>query len=109
MAAIPETGIGRVFRIPRVGLSHPSDHASTLFGDGVWPVVNPRERELLTGMGNCYEACQDDFEGTVGMVAGARSLTREAVLLLLDSMRTRYSKDEDYVALRNRLPPEFPL
>jgi hypothetical protein len=71
--------------------------------------VTPRERELLTGMGNCYEACHADFDGTVEMVSGARHLTTEEVRRLLAQMRADYSGQEEYEALRRRLPPVFPF
>ena len=73
------------------------------------PAMDSRERELLTGMGNCFEACGDDFEGTVGMVAHARHRDPEEVKRTLASMRERYGRDPDYLALRRRLPAEFPL
>jgi len=71
--------------------------------------VDPREHELLTGMGNCYEACGEDFEGTVEMVAHSRRRTPEDVKQTLTSMRERYRSDPDYQALRRRLPSSFPL
>jgi hypothetical protein len=71
--------------------------------------VNPRERELLTGMGNCFEACGEDFDETVGMVASTRHRTREDVKQTLAAMREQYGRDPDYQALRSRLPGSFPL
>ncbi len=71
--------------------------------------VDSRERELLTGMGNCYEACHDDFDGTVGMVAQTRKRTPEDVKTTLARMRERFHEDRDYRELRDRLPPDFPL
>jgi len=71
--------------------------------------VDPRERELLTGMGNCFEACGADFEGTVGMVADSRRRTRDDVKQTLASMASRYGSDPDYQKLRGRLPPSFPF
>jgi hypothetical protein len=71
--------------------------------------VNPQERELLTGMGNCYEACGADFDGTVEMVAHARHRTTDDVKETLASMRRHYGPDPDYLRLRQRLPPSFPL
>lgn len=71
--------------------------------------MDPRDRELLTGMGNCYEACHEDFEGTVDMVAGARRRTSDDVRQTLQSMNGRYASDPEYRALRARLPPEFPF
>jgi hypothetical protein len=71
--------------------------------------VDARERELLTGMGNCYEACRADFEGTVGMVAGSRQREVDEVKATLARMRAAYGKDPDYQALRRRLPESFPL
>jgi hypothetical protein len=71
--------------------------------------VDPRDRELLTGMGNCYEACHEDFEGTVDMVAGARRRSSDDVRQTLWNMKARYSADPEYRTLRARLPPEFPF
>lgn len=71
--------------------------------------MTPRERELLTGMGNCFHACGEDFEGTVAMVAGARHLTPESVKETLTALRAQYGSEPEYLALRGRLPPSFPL
>jgi hypothetical protein len=71
--------------------------------------VNPRERELLTGMGNCFAACGEDFEGTVGMVADSRHLTPEEVKQTLARMKVEYGRDPEYLALRGRLPKTFPI
>jgi len=71
--------------------------------------VDGRERELLTGMGNCYEACGADFEGTVGMVADSRHRMVDEVKATLARMRATYGGDTDYQALRHRLPDSFPL
>jgi hypothetical protein len=67
------------------------------------------ERELLTGMGNCYASCGEDFEDTVRMVAGARGRTVEDVEATLAQMKASHKSDPDYVNLRKRLPAEFPL
>jgi len=71
--------------------------------------VDPRERELLTGMGNCFEACHADFEGTVQMVADSRDRTPEDVRQTLGGMARRYSADAEYQRLRRRLPASFPF
>lgn len=71
--------------------------------------MDPRERELLTGMGNCYEACGEDFEHTVGMVSDSRHRTPDDVRETLRGMAQRYGNDADYQALRRRLPPAFPF
>jgi hypothetical protein len=71
--------------------------------------VDPKERELLTGMGNCYEACGEDFEGTVEMVANSRHRTTEDVRATLAAMAQKYGNDSDYQRLRRRLPPTFPF
>lgn len=71
--------------------------------------MNARERELLTGMGNCYEACQADFEGTIGMVADSRRRTPEDVKETLHRMRKEFGADPEYQKLRARLPTEFPF
>jgi len=71
--------------------------------------VEPRERELLTGMGNCFEACGRDFDGTVEMVAHARHRTIEDVRETLVTMAEQYGHDPEYQELRRRLPPSFPI
>jgi len=71
--------------------------------------VDARERELLTGMGNCFAACGADFEGTVDMVANARHREVADVKATLARMRESYRMDPDYQALRRRLPEAFPL
>jgi hypothetical protein len=70
--------------------------------------VDPRERELLTGMGNCYEACHENFEGTVEMVANSRHREFDEVKSTLAMMRDKYHNDDDYQSLRRRLPESFP-
>lgn len=75
----------------------------------MFPIVDPKERELLTGMGNCFEACHADFEGTVGMVADARRRTPADVVATLERMRREFGNDPEYRRLRSRLPAEFPL
>jgi hypothetical protein len=71
--------------------------------------VDARERELLTGMGNCYEACGADFEGTVRMVSEARRRPVDEVKGTLARMRQAYYGDPEYRVLRERLPATFPL
>ncbi len=71
--------------------------------------MDPRERELLTGMGNCYEACHADFPETVEMVAGSRRRSHEDVVTTLRQMRERYAEDPEYRRLRARFPKEFPV
>lgn len=71
--------------------------------------MDARERELLTGMGNCFEACGADFEGTVEMVAHSRHREVEEVKATLVRLRESYGRDPDYTALRRRLPETFPL
>jgi transposase len=71
--------------------------------------VNPRETELLEGMGNCYRACGENFDETVRMVAEARDLRPEDVRQTLTEIRERYGNDESYQRLRRRLPEDFPF
>ena len=71
--------------------------------------VTPRERELLQGMGNCYEARHADFEDTVGMVGSARGLSPDEVKRMLAEISKKYIDTDDYKTLRVRLPKEFPL
>jgi hypothetical protein len=71
--------------------------------------MTPRERELLQGMGNCYSACGEDFQETTRMVASARGLTQSDVVAMLKQMREKYSPQEEYRSLRERLPKDFPM
>lgn len=71
--------------------------------------MDERERELLTGMGNCYAACGADFESTVEMVANARRLPPAKVIETLEEIRQRDGASEEYRRLRARLPEGFPL
>lgn len=67
----------------------------------------PRERELMNGMVNCYNACHANFEETVGMVGSARGLSPEQVKVILN--RLEREDGDEYRALRQKLPSEFPL
>ncbi|MFQ5951772.1 MAG: hypothetical protein ACE5KH_06795 [Candidatus Geothermarchaeales archaeon] len=71
--------------------------------------MTPRERELLRGIGNCYDACRASFEDTVEMVGSSRGLTAEEVKAMLRRVRENHAHDEEYRVLRSRLPEEFPL
>jgi hypothetical protein len=71
--------------------------------------VTPRERELLTGMGNCFEACGADFAGTVDMVARSRHLAPEEVRTMLAALKATDGGTPEYERLRGRLPASFPL
>ena len=71
--------------------------------------MSPRDRELLTGMGNCYEACGADFKGTVEMVASARNRTADDVLAALIRLRSEFAGSPEYEELRRRLPDGFPM
>jgi len=63
----------------------------------------------MTGMGNCYASCHEDFERTVEMVGDARGLTVDQVKRMLENIRGKYDGDADYLRLRGRLPKDFPL
>ena len=71
--------------------------------------MTPRERELMTGMGNCYGSCHEDFEHTVEMVGDARGLTVDQVKGMLEEIKGKHESDADYQKLRGRLPKDFPL
>lgn len=71
--------------------------------------MNDSDRELLMGMGNCFEVCGEDFEETVRMVSSARGLTPEVVLARLHRMREAFGDSETYRTLRARLPEAFPI
>lgn len=71
--------------------------------------MTPRDRELLTGMGNCFEACHASFEETLEMVAGARQLTVSEVRSRLATMRQDDGGSDEYGRLRARLPADFPF
>jgi len=63
----------------------------------------------MTGMGNCYGSCHEDFERTVEMVGDARGLSVDQVKRMLEDIRGKYGADVDYLRLRGRLPQDFPL
>lgn len=71
--------------------------------------MTPREHELLQGMCNCYSVCGEDFESTVGMVAGARGRTPEDVKGTLRKLARENSADQEYREMRSRLPADFPF
>lgn len=71
--------------------------------------MEPADRELLTGMGNCFEACGADFPETLRMVSEARRRTPEDVLATLQRLRKGCSADPEYQRLRARFPAEFPV
>ncbi|MDX1534347.1 MAG: hypothetical protein R3291_01860 [Thermoplasmata archaeon] len=71
--------------------------------------MDDSDRELLTGMGNCYDVCREDFEETVRMVSSARGLTADIVKARLLRMRDEWGDTEAYQALRARLPDDFPF
>ena len=63
----------------------------------------------MTGMGNCYASCHEDFEHTVEMVSDARGLTVDQVKKMLENIREANGGDVEYQRLRGRLPKDFPL
>jgi hypothetical protein len=69
--------------------------------------MSPKERELLQGMVNCYNTCHANFEETVSMVGSARGLASGEVKSILE--RLKQAGEEEYRALRARLPDDFPL
>jgi hypothetical protein len=71
--------------------------------------MEPAEVELLSGMGNCYSACGEDFEATVRMVANARHRAPDDVKTTLRGIRERYGTDPEYRRLRARFPDDFPV
>ncbi len=71
--------------------------------------MTPRERELLQGMANCYSACHADFEETVSMVSSSRGLSTLETKAMLKKIAQENGSDEEYRALRSRVPEEFPF
>jgi hypothetical protein len=69
--------------------------------------LTPKELELLQGMVNCYHICHANFEDTVGMVGSARGLSPEEVTDIL--RRLKRDNGEEYKALRQKLPSDFPM
>ena len=79
-----------------------------------WPpavpsAMDPVDEELLTGMGNCFAACGEGFEGTVRMVAHARGRRPDEVTERLRRLREESGADPTFRRLRARLPEEFPF
>lgn len=67
------------------------------------------DRELMQGMGNCYSACGEGFEATIGMVSSARGRTAEDVIATLRRLRAELGADPEYRTLRGRFPADFPV
>ncbi len=71
--------------------------------------MDPVDRELLEGMGNCYAACHEGFEETIRMVSGSRGRTAEDVIATLRRLRNECAPDAEYRRLRLRFPSDFPV
>lgn len=71
--------------------------------------MTPRELNILTGMVNCFRVCHEYFENTVWMVAARRDLKTEEVKKILFGMKGKYGEREEYIALRKKLPQNFPV
>ena len=71
--------------------------------------MSPRDKELLEGMCNCYSACGDGFDNTVMMVAGSRGRSSQDVKETLSRLAQENKGQAEYLALRSRLPSEFPF
>ncbi|MEM3661661.1 MAG: hypothetical protein QXG73_02440 [Candidatus Micrarchaeaceae archaeon] len=69
--------------------------------------MDEREKEILKGMVNCYNVCRKDFYETVHMVAGARGLSDNVVIEILNKAKAEHS--DEYVRLRSKLPESFPM
>ncbi|HZY71043.1 MAG TPA: hypothetical protein VFF67_08735 [Thermoplasmata archaeon] len=71
--------------------------------------MDPVDRELMQGMGNCYSACGEGFEATIDMVSNARDRTPDDVIAALRRLRADFATDPEYRALRARFPADFPV
>ena len=71
--------------------------------------MSPVDLELLQGMCNCYSVCGEDFENTVSMVASSRGRGRDDVKATLARLAKENGGEEEYLALRKRLPEDFPF
>jgi hypothetical protein len=71
--------------------------------------MTPREREMLTGMGNCFEACGADYRETLEMVAGTRRISTAEVEATLANLRSAEGDSPEYRTLRSRFPDTFPI
>jgi hypothetical protein len=90
--------------------NRPTVPRTTVLGSARFTMtVNPRDRELLTGMGNCFEACHEDFDRTIDMVAGNRHRTPDDVKENLRQLRVQFATDPEYQRLRGRFPADFPV
>ena len=72
-------------------------------------IVNDKELELLNAVGNCYNACHENFEETLNMISGWRGYTSEEVKDILTEVKDKYSQDPEYIKLRKRFPRDFPI
>jgi hypothetical protein len=71
--------------------------------------MDERETELFQGMANCYNTCHEDFKNTVHMVARARGLSDSEVIAMLQGIKAKEGNSKEYIAIRSRLPKEFPI
>ena len=71
--------------------------------------MDPVDVELLEGMGNCYAACHEDFDGTIRMDSSYRKRTPQDVIRSLRRLRHEAGADREYQRLRARFPAEFPV
>ena len=71
--------------------------------------MDPVDRELMEGMGNCYAACHASFEETIEMVSGSRRRSPEDVIASLKRLRDQFGATDEYRRLRARFPAGFPV
>ena len=71
--------------------------------------MNDKELELFKAVGNCYQACHEDYKETLKMISGWRGYTSDEVHDILTNVKEKYSATEEYQKLRMRFPDDFPI
>jgi hypothetical protein len=71
--------------------------------------MEAKELELLTAVGDCFNACHEDFEDTLEMISGWRGYTSGEVMQILLNVKEKYQNDPEYIKLRKKFPKEFPI
>lgn len=71
--------------------------------------MHERAWELLEAMGNCYRACNEDYETSLDMISGWRGFKASEVENILIEMSKEIGNDSKFLKLRKRFPKEFPV
>lgn len=71
--------------------------------------MHERAWELLEAMGNCYRACNENYETSLEMISGWRGFTSKEVENILIKMSKEIGNVSEFLKLRQRFPKGFPV